>query len=81
MQNLCSGRTSVPQTWHCMWSSLRERAGRPQALGTLSPMPGRFAPSPTGSLHVGNLRTALIAWVLARRRVTPSGYAWRTSIG
>jgi glutamyl-tRNA synthetase len=29
-------------------------------------MPGRFAPSPTGSLHVGNLRTALIAWLLAR---------------
>lgn len=29
-------------------------------------MPGRFAPSPTGPLHVGNLRTALIAWLLAR---------------
>jgi glutamyl-tRNA synthetase len=29
-------------------------------------MPGRFAPSPTNSLHVGNLRTALIAWLLAR---------------
>jgi glutamyl-tRNA synthetase len=29
-------------------------------------MPGRFAPSPTGSLHVGNLRTALFAWLLAR---------------
>src|SRR5215211_7662530 len=27
---------------------------------------GRFAPSPTGPLHVGNLRTALLAWVLAR---------------
>jgi glutamyl-tRNA synthetase len=27
---------------------------------------GRFAPSPTGSLHLGNLRTALIAWLLAR---------------
>jgi len=27
---------------------------------------GRFAPSPTGPLHVGNLRTALIAWVMAR---------------
>lgn len=30
------------------------------------PMTGRFAPSPTGSLHVGNLRTALIAWLCAR---------------
>ncbi len=27
---------------------------------------GRFAPSPTGPLHVGNLRTALIAWLMAR---------------
>ena len=26
----------------------------------------RFAPSPTGLLHVGNLRTALIAWLYAR---------------
>lgn len=27
---------------------------------------GRFAPSPTGDLHVGNLRTALAAWLFAR---------------
>ncbi len=27
---------------------------------------GRFAPSPTGSLHVGNLRTGLVAWLAAR---------------
>lgn len=27
---------------------------------------GRFAPSPTGDLHVGNLRTALLAWLWAR---------------
>ncbi len=27
---------------------------------------GRFAPSPTGSLHRGNLRTALLAWLDAR---------------
>ncbi len=26
----------------------------------------RFAPSPTGSLHVGNVRTALINWLFAR---------------
>ena len=30
------------------------------------PPDGRFAPSPTGELHVGNLRTALLAWLFAR---------------
>jgi len=27
---------------------------------------GRFAPSPTATLHLGNLRTALVAWAAAR---------------
>ncbi|SMO68556.1 tRNA glutamyl-Q(34) synthetase GluQRS [Propioniciclava tarda] len=31
----------------------------------LSPA-GRFAPSPTSDLHLGNLRTALVAWLMAR---------------
>ena len=31
----------------------------------------RFAPSPTGYMHVGNLRTALYTWLIARK-------AWRT---
>lgn len=29
-------------------------------------MSGRFAPSPTGELHLGNLRTAVVAWLAAR---------------
>jgi glutamyl-tRNA synthetase len=32
----------------------------------LSVLRGRFAPSPTGALHVGNARTALLAWLHAR---------------
>ncbi|MGO1408585.1 MAG: tRNA glutamyl-Q(34) synthetase GluQRS [Brachybacterium sp.] len=28
---------------------------------------GRYAPSPSGDLHLGNLRTAILAWALARR--------------
>lgn len=28
---------------------------------------GRYAPSPSGDLHLGNLRTAILAWLLARR--------------
>lgn len=28
---------------------------------------GRYAPSPSGDLHFGNLRTALLAWLFARR--------------
>src|SRR4249919_1655657 len=27
---------------------------------------GRYAPSPTGELHIGNLRTAVLAWLFAR---------------
>jgi hypothetical protein len=30
------------------------------------PVRTRYAPSPTGDPHVGNIRTALFAWALAR---------------
>jgi glutamyl-tRNA synthetase len=33
-----------------------------------SPVRVRFAPSPTGSLHIGNARTALFNWAFARRQ-------------
>ncbi|WUI30796.1 tRNA glutamyl-Q(34) synthetase GluQRS [Nocardia sp. NBC_00416] len=31
-----------------------------------TPRAGRYAPSPSGDLHLGNLRTALLAWLFAR---------------
>jgi len=34
---------------------------------TTSPVRVRFAPSPTGQLHVGNARTALFNWLFARQ--------------
>ena len=34
----------------------------------MTPLRVRFAPSPTGHLHVGNARTALFNWLLARRQ-------------
>ncbi|RAL22262.1 tRNA glutamyl-Q(34) synthetase GluQRS [Lujinxingia litoralis] len=39
---------------------------RAEALRRQGPA-GRYAPSPTGDLHAGNLRTALLAWLQARQ--------------
>jgi len=36
---------------------------------------GRWAPSPTGDLHLGNLRTALLAWLFARS--AGGRFVWR----
>src|SRR6516165_8853266 len=33
-----------------------------------SPPVVRFAPSPTGRIHIGNARTALLNWLVAKRR-------------
>jgi glutamyl-tRNA synthetase len=41
----------------------RDKAPRPEVTG---PARVRFAPSPTGSLHVGGARTALFNWLVAR---------------
>ena len=38
----------------------------------------RFAPSPTGYLHVGGARTALFNWLFARNRVENSSSALKT---
>ena len=48
--------------------------GQPRSRSAMS-MRVRFAPSPTGQLHVGNARTALFNWLLARgsgRHVHPA---------
>lgn len=37
-------------------------------MSTASPVRVRFAPSPTGQLHVGNARTALFNWLFARQK-------------
>ena len=34
----------------------------------MSPVRTRFAPSPTGRMHVGNLRTALYAYLIAKHQ-------------
>lgn len=39
---------------------------RVEAWHDLEVATGRYAPSPTGTLHMGNLRTALAAWLFAR---------------
>jgi glutamyl-tRNA synthetase len=38
----------------------------PKTVAAPTGRDGRFAPSPTGPLQVGNLRTALLAWLFAR---------------
>jgi glutamyl-tRNA synthetase len=42
-------------------SSAASRAEHRRGIGA-----GRYAPSPTGDLHLGNLRTALLGWLFAR---------------
>ena len=41
----------------------------------------RFAPSPTGFMHVGNLRTALYEYLVAKSREENLSCALRTQTG
>ena len=41
----------------------------------VTPPRGRYAPSPTGMIHVGNARTALAAWLSVRSR--GGTFVWR----
>ncbi len=40
----------------------------------------RFAPSPTGRMHVGNLRTALYAYLIAKHEGGDLFSVWRIRI-
>jgi glutamyl-tRNA synthetase len=48
-------------------SSARQASREAEPRGVATPVVTRFAPSPTGHLHVGGARTALFNWALAHR--------------
>lgn len=58
-------RTGRDPPIHDMSELLDELTERAAAVRGDGPC-GRYAPSPTGELHLGNLRTALVAWLQAR---------------
>jgi glutamyl-tRNA synthetase len=50
---------------HCI-AQRKKRKARLSASGSSQPVVTRFAPSPTGFLHIGGARTALFNWLFAR---------------
>src|SRR5258708_11442397 len=66
---LCAGRPALGVQYIPCDSEERAPASAIR-LSVVTKMPdlirGRYAPSPTGDLHLGNLRTALLAWLFAR---------------
>jgi len=66
MMNLCDQRAR--RLRHLRPNTLRDFAGgiKPPAPEIMPNLRVRFAPSPTGYLHVGGARTALYNWLFAR---------------
>ncbi len=62
----------TPSTWQRPWQSITiphlPAEGRGVEAGPVSAVVGRFAPSPSGRLHLGNLACSLLAWLSARSR-------------
>src|SRR5690606_41016050 len=67
----CSGGRRGPglpaRPWRRAWTGCWAISDRGRASPASMSLRSRFAPSPTGELHLGNARTALLAWLHARR--------------
>src|ERR687884_940122 len=62
----CTAFAGPPAGETCAPMSME--SGRPRFMACCVQMRVRFAPSPTGALHIGGARTALYNWLLARGR-------------
>src|SRR6266511_5935908 len=63
-RSMALGRPPPVETW----APISMMMSSDQASGPSVPLRVRFAPSPTGVLHIGGARTALYNWLYARGR-------------